>query len=110
LDGNIIIGIVTVALSLATTIAIVASREGKMGEKLEAQAATIAALASKEALGALESRCREEWDRNSDQHKDFYKTADSVIEITASFKDFDRRITELGADVKELLRRTRKDD
>lgn len=65
------------------------------------------ALGKRDArLDSLESRCREEWDRNSKQHEDFYKTSDEVIQMSTSFKDFMRRLDELSGDVKEILRRT----
>jgi len=64
------------------------------------------ALGKRDArLENLEKRSEEDRDKNSEQHKDFYRTSDTVISVTAEFKDFGRRLETIEGDLKEILSR-----
>jgi hypothetical protein len=80
-----------------------------VAKTLNDQGEALKGLVTKEQLGVLEGRCREEWGRNSDQHKEFYVTSDNVIAITAEFKEFGRRLGSIEGDLKEILRRMPKE-
>ena len=73
-------------------------------------AGVVFALGKRDAkLDALSERCREEWDRNSRQHAEFYTTRDTVTKIDTKFDDLARRMENIEDDVKEILSRLPKE-
>jgi len=84
-----IIAIILTALGLLGTIAGLVFALGKRDARFE----------------ALESRCKEDREKNSEQHKDFYDTRDSVTSINVTLAEFSRRMSNVEDDVKEVLRR-----
>ena len=73
-------------------------------------AGVLFALGKRDAkLDALEGRCREEWERNSRQHSEFYMTRDTVTRIDTKFDDIARRMENMEDDVKEILSRLPKE-
>jgi hypothetical protein len=58
-----------------------------------------------ERLNSLESRCKEEWSRNSDQHRELYDSSDKVIKVETKMDEMARRFDRLEGYMQEMLRR-----
>ena len=56
-------------------------------------------------LKDIEDRLKEDREKNTDQHKEFYENRNTVTKITAQFEDFGRRLEGNEGDVKEILSR-----
>ena len=84
-----------------TAVAVVIALLGLLGTI----AGLVFALGKRDArLDVLESRAKEDREKNSDQHKEFYAMRDTVSAISARFDSIEKRLDKLEEGIMEILR------
>jgi uncharacterized protein HemX len=91
---------VAALIGLAITIGGIIFALGKRDARLDS-------LEKKQAEDkeALEERMKEDREKNSAQHGEFYATGRAVIEIAADLKNVGRQVDGMQTDIRELLNR-----